>query len=345
MRARRANVVITFAILSAVLLGMAAISIDLSALRVWQQELKQAAEAGAHAGAAQLDGTTEGMTAAQSTAVLLATENHAAGTDVTASMLTVDLGRVEGGVFVADTSEPQRVTAVRVRAVRDDLDSFFAYPAFLREHLAAADTAVAVSGGPYSVDCPLPIAIPTCVVDPVVETCNLDVVFSSAGEDNAGWALLGDAPPNASDVRSAIDVCVAGDVTTRVSLMNGAVASAAQELAGTVAEQTTYWQAADWGPLPAQSARSGIPAADYGKVLWRRIIVYDDPSGCSNPTFNGTGYTVTGFATAVVYDVDTTGAVGDRAIRMRVVCDEAEDPGGGGFYGTWSPPRIMELLE
>lgn len=342
MYARSGNVVVTFAILSAILLGMAAIAVDLGALRVWQLELHDAAEAGAHAGAARLDGTEEGMANAYATAVDLACDNFVAGAPVSPGMLEVELGRYTGGVFTPDTSDPLLVSAVRVRAARSDLDSYFAAAVFGKETLATADDAMALSGGPSQSDCPLPIAIPSCVVEPVAETCNLDIAFGTDGADNAGWALLGDDPPSGAAVKASIDTCIPGDIVDHVSLMNGSVASAAQALASTVAEQSTVWDAAAWGPLPARSARSGISAADYGHVLWRRVIVFDDPTGCANPRFNGTGYTVTGFATAVVYDVDTTGAVEDRAVRMRIVCDDSGDPGGGGFFGTWSAPRMVE---
>lgn len=337
----RGNVAIVVSLSMIALIAVAAISVDLGALRVWQIELHNAAEAGAHAGAARLDGTLAGMSAARDFAVATGGANTTAGAPVRIEPADVELGRWIGTDFVADASDPALVTAVRVTARRDDLDSFFAQ-VLGWEHLATSDAAIAVSGGPFQADCPLPIAVPSCEIEAVGETCNLDVTFNSAGEDNAGWALLGDVRPSAASLRDAMVSCDAASANDVMSLNNGAVTSAAQYLADMVADQPTLWDAAAWGPLPERSARSGIPVEDYGHVLKSRVMVFEDPSGCANPSFNGTAVPLTGFATAVVYDVETTGPVDTRNVRMRVVCDTSDEPGGGGWYGTWAPPRMVE---
>lgn len=336
----RGNVAIVVALSMVALIAVAAVAVDLGALRVWQVELHNAAEAGAHAGAARLDGTAEGMDAARAFAVATAGANSAAREAVRIEEGDVALGAWTGAAFVAE-DDPAFVNAVRVVARRDDLDAFFAR-LLGRDALATADVAIAVSGGPRQSACPLPIAVPACALDEVVATCNVDASFNDAGADDAGWALLGDVRPSASALRDAVEDCDPAGTADVLSMNNGAVASAAQALAEAVAAQPTFWDAGAWGPLPPRSPRSGIPVAAYGRVLERHVMVFEDPTGCANPSFNGTAVPVLGFATAVVYDVETTGPVDTREVRMRVVCETTEEPGGGGWFGTWSRPHLVE---
>ncbi len=252
----------------------------------------------------------------------------------------VVLGRIDAdGHFVADATAA--ATAVHVNVERTDLPTYFAQAAFGTPTMSAGGRATAVAGGPSSSECPLPIAVPSCQLDAAADVCNLDIVFNSDGVDNAGWALPGSSRPNANALRNAITSCTAAATTVDViSLNNGSVNAAMIELASAVSASPDRWSAS-WGTQPTRSARSGISVPNYGKVLLRELVVYDDPKGCTDPKYNALGVPVRGFATAAIYDVETSGPVASRNIRMRVLCGESEERGGGGFYGTTSAPQFV----
>lgn len=346
---RRGNTAVQVALMLTMLLGFAAVGVDLSVKRFNERQALNAAEAAAHAAAAQLDGTSAGVTNARSLAVQLAAQNQFAGSAASVDANTsndpagnVVVGYVDdAGTFVADAT-PTTATAVKVQVARTDLPTYFAKPAFNVTHMSAGGTAVAVAGGPTSSDCPIPIAVPACQLESAADICNFDVVFNSDGKDNAGWALPGYARPNASTLTNAVQNCM-GEVDTVdvVSLNNGTVTAALQALAAEVSASTDYWNTADWGTQPTRSSRSGITTANYGKVLLTELMVYDDPNGCADPSYNALGVPVRGFATAAIYDVETSGPVTNRNIRMRVFCSESDNRGGGAYYGTTSPPRFV----
>jgi Flp pilus assembly protein TadG len=346
---RRGNTAVQVALMLTMLLGFAAVGVDLSVKRYNERQALNAAEAAAHAAAAQLDGTSTGVTNARLLAVQLAASNPFAGSPANVDANTsndpagnVVLGRVdETGAFVADAT-PETATAVRVQVARTDLPTYFAKAAFDVSHMSAGGTAIAVAGGPSSSDCPIPIAVPACQLDAAADICNLDIVFNSDGKDNAGWALPGTARPDANSLANAVQDCMGQvDTVDVVSLNNGTVTNALHAMASEVSASTDYWNTAEWGKIPNRSTRSGITAANYGKVLLTELMVYDDPNGCADPSYNATGVPVRGFATAAIYDVETSGPVSNRNIRMRVFCAESDNHGGGGFYGTDAPPRFV----
>ena len=170
----------------------------------------------------------------------------------------------------------------------------------------------------------------------------MNVAFSPDNNDNAGWAEIGSTRPSAASLRAAIEDCTAAssidDITT---LNNGAVASAAQALAGRVEASTDTWDPA-WGVQPARSSQSGVSAAAYGRVTKGLIIVFDDPSNCAATKYNGTSLDVTGYMQVAIYDVDTKGAAGSRKVRWHSYCEMSRGRGGGGWYGARVHPSLAE---
>jgi Flp pilus assembly protein TadG len=71
-----------------VLLGFAAITIDVGYQRIVRNQLENITDAAAHAGAHSLDGTDVGATAARTAAQLVASENHVADGTVTLDLNT-----------------------------------------------------------------------------------------------------------------------------------------------------------------------------------------------------------------------------------------------------------------
>jgi hypothetical protein len=338
---RPGNVAILIAVSLVVLLAMAALALDVGKLRVNQHQLQNAADAAALAGAKSLDGTSAGLAAARSAAITLAGDNEVDGEAFVLAGAEVELGRVEGGAFVAET-DPYDVTAVRVRAASEDLGALVAPIVFGQDEMLGEAFAVAVSGGPGEAACPLPVAVPSCLLPVDGEVCGLDVRMSPDTNDSGAWALVEPQHPSANAVRNALRNCTnAATTDDTVTLNNGAIMSALKVLADEVNASATTWDAARWGALPPQ--REGSAIEGYGAhVLERRLIVFEDPGQCVDTKYTGSGLPLAGFATAVVYDVAVSSDPAQRGLSLRVLCDITQEPGGGGWFGTTVPPKLVE---
>ncbi len=328
-----------------VVLGVSALAIDAQRARMVRMELHNAAEAAAHAAALGLDGTTAGFEVAQERAALVAYANVADGAAVDLDLVggspaAVELGRYEDGAFVADTSDPAEVKAVRVNLRLPEVRNFFGSAAFGDDALAVSTQTRALGGGPSDASCPLPVAVPSCALPDGEAVCNMDILMGPDGNDNGAWARIGSASPNAAYVKAALSECAASSSTVDlVSLNNGMIAAAAKELASVIDSSADAWDAAEYGTMPTQLSGSGV--TNYGNVLVSQLIVYKDEGDCSDPKMTGSRHEIEGYATAVVYDVITTGKAADRKVAMRVLCDSSSAHAGGGFFGTSAPPQFF----
>lgn len=322
-----------------------ALAVDISVGRIAQVEIKNAAEAGAHAGTRMLDGTPEGIEAAKQMAAAVAARNSVIGSPLSVSADggpdgLVEVGHWSGGSFVAD-EDPATATAVRVRATRPDIRTFLRRVSQPDATLSTQARSSSAGGGLGVSDCPLPIAIPSCSIDRAT-MCDMNISFGPDNNDNGGWGELGSSRPSAASIRDAIDACsMATDVTNVVTLNNGEVASAAHTLASAVAASTDQWDPA-WGIQPLRSSQSGLGSAQYGKVLHGNIIVFDDPSNCTATKYNGTSLDIVGFMQVAVYDVDTKGKAETRHVRWHSYCEMTRQRGGGGWYGARVFPTMTE---
>lgn len=346
-RPRRGFAAILFLLLLPVLFGAAAVSIDRAVLLVRDGETQNAADAMAHAASRQLDGTAAGLTRAQAAATRVAQLNMIGQAPLSFSRLTgpratLFLGRYENGSFVVDTTNPRMVTAAKAVALRRDVPTVFGNIAFSETELMTERGAVALAGGVGRVDCPLPIAVPSCLLPEPTGICNADLVFNADGNDNAGWARIGSSRPSGSSITDAITACgipSAGTVDV-VSLNNGEINTALKALADAASASPTVWNTTKYGAMPAQSTRSGVTR--YGHVKEGYIIVFQDPQNCSGTKYTGTNLPIVGFAKASVYDVDTKGAASTRRVYTKLRCDIAQHAGtGGGYYGLTAPPRLV----
>lgn len=342
-RTGQTNVVVALSL--TVLVGFAAIAIDVSAARVSRHQLGNAAEAASHAGAAQLDGSVEGMEAARAAALAVAAENSVAGVSVDLDANEsnspdgdVVLGFWADGAFVPSTV-PSAVTTVQVLAERDDLRSTFARVAFDAETISAGDYSIAQAGGPSESPCPLPIALADCEIAAIEDTCDINVVLNSDRLDNGAWARKGGQQANASFVKAALDpsqCAAASEVGEILTLNNGSVTSGLKAMSDAVSASTASWDPLTMGVQPVKLTGSSVNP--YGKVLYGQIMVFHDPGNCVSTKYNGER-PILGYASAVVYDVVQTGS--NKSMRMRIACDEAPAEGGGAYFGTTVPPRFV----
>ncbi|MBK7756441.1 MAG: pilus assembly protein [Deltaproteobacteria bacterium] len=362
-RRREGSYAVIFAITLVVLLGFAAITIDVGYQRVVRNQLENITDASAHAGAHSLDGTNVGATAARTAAQLVASENHVADGVVTLDLNTgnavngdIVLGTwdFDAGEFVA-SADVSVVNTVQVRS-NLELSTFFAQPAFGRAAMSAQAVSYAykpVAEGAGEVTCFLPIAIADCMFDlySEEELQSINLALNPAGVDNVGWARP-DATPNASWVRSQIQNCQ-GDgalaVGDSVGLNNGVITSALSELGSAINSSSTTWDTAAWGTIPGQATRSDVSKSNYGKTLEGVIVIFDGgPDYCTGKggSFNGSEV-VSGFVFGAVYDVVNSGKASEKNISVRIDLSadrELGTKGGGRDAGVvYQPPvRILQ---
>lgn len=345
-RQRNGNVAVQIALGMVVLLGVAAIVIDLGRGRVMKHQARNAAEAAAHAGAAKLDGTVEGIAAARTAAASFAALNKVGGVSLTLDENTgndsagdIVTGYWEDDAFVPSTV-PAETTSVKVVARRPDVGTFFAGYAFGQPTIDIGDFAIAQGGGSASAACPLPIALPDCELTNLPGSiCDTDLILSSDRLDNGAWGRIGGTQANASYIRDSLDPSLCAAQSTLddvVTLNNGQVNSAVRRLGDAVNAYGVDWDSAAWGAQPAQAAGSIV--SPYGKALVGQIMVFEDAANCTNTKFTGT-QPIVGFATIVIYDVTNQGS--NKSIKAKTLCEITDGQGGGGFFGTVVPPNFV----
>ncbi len=329
-----------------VLLGAAAVVIDFGRGRVLKQQLRNASEAAAHAGAAQLDGTTEGLDAARTMAVSVAASNLVGTDPVVLDPNTTNdpagdivLGYWEDEVFYPST-DPSITTTVQVVSQKPDVATYFAGVALEEPTMDIGDFAIAQGGGPGASDCPFPLAIPDCELTALPDICDGELLLTSARVDNGAWARPGSTQANANFIRDSLDpsVCAAASgLSDILTLNNGQVNSAFPEMGDAVNDYGVAWDTSLYGTLPPQS--TGSVVSPYGKALIGQIMVFDDPDDCVDTTFTGV-HEVVGFATLIIYDVINQGS--NKQIKAKTYCTmNPGGVGGGGFFGTLVPPNIV----
>lgn len=331
-RARRGSnaMIVSSSILSAS--GFAALALDIGFLSSARTQLQAVADVTARAGAARLNGTPEGMDAAEATAEAVATANEVWGEAVSMAGTTLTFGvwDVDNADFTVSDDATQ-VNAIQVDAALTALPTFFAGLAFGQYSMGTAATSTAVvrpgGGTPAgAVDCYIPLAVPKCMIEgnDADTLQDLDLKLSPAGQDTTGWALIG-AGANASNVRDQIDSitgssCAGGEVGDTVNLNNGVQDTQLQGLDAIIeGGGNGVWDDAVWGTKPTQWAQSRISTASYNAnyVISGPILVIDVGSDyCTGSGGNWTGTaSLSGFVWGAVYDV---GSGPNKNIRMRI---------------------------
>lgn len=353
---RRGNMAVTVALSLTSLLGVSALAIDLGYVRAVQNKLQMVADASAHAASAQLDGTEEGIVRARAMARWMAERNAVAGHAATVEEDDVTLGYWDPFARTfTETDDPMWANTARVNAEIPELGLLFAPIAMGKASMPVrARSAMAASqGGAGAVDCYVPIAVPSCLVELHTLEGLQDVTLhlNPAGVDSMGWGRTNGAI-SAAFTRSQIRNCYEDGwafVGHSMNLQNGVVTTAMDELVAALRASETRWDVEKWGTQPARLSGSSIPAVDYGKTFEGPILVFESgPTYCqgSGGSFNGTE-TIQGFMWGAVYDIRNTGAAEDRTVHMRLDTQNEHDVGalmGGPNYGvtTFDLPRMVE---
>lgn len=263
---RRGTYAAVFGVSTVMLLGFTAISIDVGWQRVAMTQLANAADAGAHAGAMELDGTSAGLTAAYARAEAIAEANGVQGLSVqidpqqhlvagrfdvkgendctTDGGCWTPLGQTPSGY---STSQPQ-VTVADTNAMwvgaEEQVKTFFSLFPFGRTHISAANYAIARLPLVDGVSCAFPLSLPTCTPSTWTgsNACNklMRIRLQSAQVDGAAWSYPVDADDGGDSIFEAMlddDDCGAGyaqadvgDTEEDITLKNGQMNSAFQLL-------------------------------------------------------------------------------------------------------------------
>lgn len=323
------------AVLLAVVIVVLAFVVDLGYAWVVRGQLRNAADAGAHAAVAELDGTAAGVAAARATAITWAARNVAGGEAVSLAPSDVRFGAwdLDAGAFVV-LVDPRDISAVAVTA-RGSAPAFFAPVAFGIDSFDATVTSTVQGGSVGRVGCYLPLAVPSCLITAGDGICNQTLTFHPTAQKNVAWARVGSTGSvTATWVNDQLRSCTDEDaeVGETLQMSNGTMATSVSVLADQIASGTRLWDTSEWGAQPARMSDSAVSTADYGHVVSGPVVVFES-SNCAGGPY-ATSSTVSGFAWAVVYDA-RVGA--DASIAARILCDEEDGPIPGGIAGTGYP--------
>ena len=337
--------IVLVSILLVVIIGIAALAIDVGNLAATKGELQKLADGAALAGAGELgsqylSGACAGISATDIANIAndVAQKNVANTKPISLQSSDIVLGCWD---FADDTFTPlgeddcncnQKIpNAVSVIARRDSaantpVDTFFA-GVLGPETVGLRATAIASLSGPSeTTEIPLPVGISKAWFDPDrwaaegKRFCDQPIKFHPTGDLDgcAGWNVYDSWPSNASKLGALLECLTLPDTDPDYCSPPGAsVGDNFVYTGGTVASV--------FDEMKALYDAKKDPVTGEWKV---GIPVYERDD-CSNPQNN---VPIAGFTTAIITEVLETP---EKTINAKVVCDEfIVGHGGGGNYGT-----------
>ena len=346
IKERRGAVAIIVALIMVILIGFAALAVDVGYLYATRNELQNIADGAALAAAGELGKQLSNYEpyyekAIKDAAKEIGEKNQAGGkADIDIMDSEVKIGRWKdpdlnsNGLFeTSDSPNAVQVTARRGGGSENEAVGTF-FGGILGIHkVDVSARATAALLAPLQME-PIPVGIPKYWFKPEHwpegEFCNQDIKFHPTGglEGCAGWHTYKSSPANASKLRGILDglkektfdipETIAG--VTKYAFIGGTVASAFSNI------EALY-----------ESEKGNCEDGDLDK--WCADVVVYDSDDCSNPNKS---ITIVGFAPVVI-----TGIYGppQNTIEARVLCDKVvlADGGGGEYYGELgSIPKLVE---
>ena len=182
--------------------GFMALALNVGHLMMVRGQLQNGADAAALAAARDLNGTAAGIVAARSTAVDYAGRHNTDATERIVIDPTTDVvfgnWNYSTRTFDSTVTDPALVNAVRVRTARENADGT-AVPIYARfiDGPATVDVgarATAAAGVPCTADCPVPFALPDCMLYDASGNidCSAQRVFNNDIVDNICFTNLTD---------------------------------------------------------------------------------------------------------------------------------------------------------
>ncbi|MCB2191833.1 MAG: hypothetical protein KQI62_09725 [Deltaproteobacteria bacterium] len=343
LRGERAGIAAMAAIMLTVMVGMMGAVVDLGLLYATKNELQNAADAAALAGASTLvtwdaDRNIYAQPdVAVTTAQQVALANQAMGVNLQLLLEDITLGLwVEPDKdfdpdHIGATSDPDYLSACRVLVRRDDIanspvETIFAgavgFSVVNVTALSTAELGYAGSVGDGMVD--LPIAVKEEALNsgggPV---CGETIYFHDENDENAEWTSFFTYPTNDPAVRDYVDGTLsvpALDVGDEVSVINGNLSTHTFEALADRFE-------ADGTDL------DGDGSADAWQVLLP--VIGDTSSGASTAT-------IAGFAHLVITEVRNAPYKEITAVLQCGLVVPDSTTGGGNFGSRATTPKLVE---
>ena len=338
---QRGAIAVLVAILLVVIGAMAALAVNVGHLMGARNQLQNAVDSAALAGAMSLDGQTDGLALAraqavnfgdryaiykESTVALDANAGNGSAGDVVLGRWNFAIANHSLAFTAADGATlPRDINAVLVRTGREasrgnPLPVFLS--AFLGQQQANVRAeAVAVGGGPC-IGCALPIAFPMCLIAQPDGTlnCGVQLRLSNANDDTVGLTSLSSTAPASVPIIQNI-------------LMNPQACSNTK-----VGDQVNIANGNNLQPLLAAFQ---YYLSQHGSTVLAPVLDLPCP-----PQFNQQA-TVLGFATFTIVDIVAHG--NPKYIQIQYQCNQTvadtQAPAGCGFFGTLAPHvRLVRLL-
>ena len=336
------------------LLGFAALAVDLGFVWVTRNELQNAADAAALGATRQLGVIYEGLHYGElptyvcdqafltNVAREIALKNAAAGKYITINDSDVTIGKWNAEKKIL-TPTLMGADAIRVGVRRDStangpIPTFFAR-IFGKDAMDVSATATAALTPESTIEeggLPIPVGISKEWFKQWGEFCDQSIQFYPTGtlEGCAGWHTFEETPPNANTMGNILEQLKAGVYdsprviagATDLEFTGGNVASRLPDL------KALFDHCRGEDPNPAPSYCND---KDTDPKTWTTaVVIYDWEDQLSDPCANpNKPMTIVGFATVTIEQV--LAPPDGQLIKGKVRCHMAEEGrGGGGDYGT-----------
>ncbi len=366
--------VVLVALTMAVLIGFAALAVDIGYTLTTKNELQNVADAAALAAARQLGVIYQGMSYVEQqnyvcdpqtivdVATDVAAKNQAGGMNITIEADNVTIGDWDASTLSL-TQTWDQPDAVRVLARRDGtangpITTFFAriFGIDTVDVSARATAALTGQGTSEPGELEVPLGISGYYFDGD-DRCNDQIKFSPTGDPDAcaGWTSFTEEPPNDNTIRDILEEAIDSLATTAgetiFNFIGGDLSKPTFDALLTLFQHRGYDVYEDGTPILGDDGQPLVYAGDLGVPLYDADgdrLEYPDDTPRNKHVWT---------TTVVVYDLDTcdnpntsigiggyaraeiTNVLGppDKLIEAKVVCeyvDSENTRGGGGEYGT-----------
>lgn len=354
---------ILVAFVMVVLIGIAALAVDIGYVAATKNELQNVADAAALASARQLGAIYQTMTYEEQQAYVcdpsiivpiaqdVAGKNQAGAQAITINNADVIIGDWDGNnlTLTPTLAQPDavKVTARRDGAANGPITTFFAKIFGVNTVAVWADATAALTGQSTADpgDLELPVGISRYFFD--THECNSHIKFYPTNDPDscAGWNTFTTSPANDNTIRDILEGSITNLETiageTMFEFTGGTLSNPTFDALLTLFQHNGY--DVD-GPVPLFDSDGnrllypdGTPRNEH---MWETTVAVYDWDDCSNPN---TSITILGFARIKLTDVQNAP---NKTLIGTVICDyvESEDTrGGGGEYGTMgSIPGLVE---
>lgn len=370
----RGVTLVVVAIMLVVLIGFAALVIDIGKLYKTRSELQNAADSAALAGASGLRGDAAGIEEARVRAKDFAELHLADLTDVDLDDADIVFGDWDDTTQTftplgSEPGDPAMVDAIRV-ITRREAGTGNAVVFHLARVLGMNDgdvraDAIAISGGPRA-ECGFPMVVADCSLRAALEdgTCGHCMTYQDANTDTAGWTSFDEGSvggPTITDLIGGACLDAAGNVA--IDPVTGECQGACNQVyAGTdikVQNGNLLNQGLqNFCPLIQTLLRRGVPGGVPQPFTVRVPVLASPVGGTCDGTQFSSWHQVAGFAAFDILGAKCGNAdpgvfvsgspcappSSGKYVVGSLRCDlESVDPPGGGWYGIRSlHPRLVE---